>query len=218
MLKSINMGRINQQRLWLCLGLVSILMLQSLDVAVGKPGIHIPDELDDVEDNEEDDDWKEWGKTKGEDKVFDPPRDPPTDPRELHDYQLEMMKRATGPSMGFVKLRLDVQRSAEEATRIAEKWTNLLKTGHINAKIYAVDRATIMFILSFGQDTTEVKDFVLSQDEAYEFKLGNAAFRRPGDPPLEEVMDKLQADKKAAKKSEKKAEAKLEEVSVKEEL
>lgn len=64
----------------------------------------------------------------------------------------------------------------------------------------------------------QVKDFVLSQDEAYEFKLGNAAFRRPGDPPLEAVLDKLQTEKKAATKGQKKAEAKLEEVSVKEEL
>jgi hypothetical protein len=63
-----------------------------------------------------------------------------------------------------------------------------------------------------------VKDFVLSQDEAYEFKLGNAAFRRPGDPPLEEVIEKLEAEKRAAKKAEKKAEATPEEISVKEEL
>ena len=44
----------------------------------------------------------------------------------------------------------------EETARIAAKWTDLLKTGHINGKIYAVDRATIMFILTFGQDTNEV--------------------------------------------------------------
>lgn len=64
----------------------------------------------------------------------------------------------------------------------------------------------------------QVKDFVLSQDEAYEFKLGNAAFRRPGDPPVEAVLDKMQAEKKAAKKAQKKAEAKLKESAVKEEL
>jgi hypothetical protein len=101
------MGR--NERLWLCLGLLLALAVQ---VAVAKPGIHIPDELDDVEDNEEDDDWKQWGKTKGEEQPFNPPPDPPEDPRELEQYQLEMMKRATGTSMGFVKLRLGVQRSA----------------------------------------------------------------------------------------------------------
>jgi len=209
------MGR-NSERLWLCLGLLSILVV----VAVAAPRVHIPDELDDVVDNEEDDEWKEWGKAKPEKLPSEPPPDPPEDPQELENYQLEMMKRATGPSMGFVKLRLGVQRSAEETTRIAEKWTELLKTGSISAKIYAVDRGTIMFILSFGQDTTAVKDFVLSQDEAYEFKLGNAAFRRPGDPPVEAVLDKMHAEKKAAKKAQKKAaaEAKLKDNAVKEEL
>jgi hypothetical protein len=113
------MGR--NERLWLCLGLLLALAVQ---VAVAKPGIHIPDELDDVEDNEEDDDWKQWGKTKGKEQPFNPLSDPPEDPRELEQYQLEMMKRATGTSMGFVKLRLGVQRSAEEASRIAEKWTS----------------------------------------------------------------------------------------------
>lgn len=106
------MGDLVGRRLWLCLGLVVALVARAVDVAVAKPGIHIPDYLDDVVDNEEDDDWKEWGKTKGEELPFDPPSEPPTDPQELQNYQLEMMKRATGPSMGFVKLRLGVQRSA----------------------------------------------------------------------------------------------------------
>lgn len=69
----------------------------------------------------------------------------------------------------------------------------------------------------------QVKDFVLSQDEAYEFKLGNAAFRRPGDPPLEVVVEKLEEEKKALKKAQKAAEKKAaeekdENISVKEEL
>lgn len=64
----------------------------------------------------------------------------------------------------------------EEATKIAEKWTSLLKTGHINAKIYAVDRATIMFILSFGQDTTEVR---MRLNSLGYWKLGLLMFECP---------------------------------------
>lgn len=37
----------------------------------------------------------------------------------------------------------------------------------------------------------QLKDFILSQPEAYEFKLGQHAYRRPGDPPLEEVIERL---------------------------
>lgn len=64
----------------------------------------------------------------------------------------------------------------------------------------------------------QVKDFVLSQDEAYEFKLGNSAYRRPGDPPLEVVVEKLEADKKKFEKGKEIAEAELEKASMKEEL
>ena len=33
---------------------------------------------------------------------------------------------------------------------------------------------------------------MLNQPEAYEIKIGDQVFRRPGDPPLEEVVEKLQ--------------------------
>ena len=35
---------------------------------------------------------------------------------------------------------------------------------------------------------------MLSQEEAYEVKIGKQEFRRPGDPPLDDVVEKLKAD------------------------
>lgn len=75
--------------------------------------------------------------------------------------------------------------------QVAKMWTNVLRTGSIEAKFSAVDVNTVMFTMEKGQDTVELKDFVLSQPEAYEFKLGQNAYRRPGDPPLEEVIEML---------------------------
>ncbi|KAI5067440.1 hypothetical protein GOP47_0017968 [Adiantum capillus-veneris] len=150
--------------------------------------VHIPDELEDVVDEEEDEEWKTWGKPKP--KVpppFDPPPDDLSTLSPLH-IQEEMLKRHMGTAMGFVKLRLDVRRSKDEITSIAEKWTKLLRTGSISAKIMAVDVSTIMFIIEDGQSIAEVKDFILEQPEAYEFKLGQQAFRRPGDPPVETLV------------------------------
>lgn len=98
------------EKRWLCLLL--LLSLLAAQASAMKRRVHIPDELSDVEDNEEDDEWKEWGKTKQSADPYGPPPDPPEDPEEMEEYQLEMMKRATGPSMGFVKLRLGVQRTA----------------------------------------------------------------------------------------------------------
>jgi hypothetical protein len=42
----------------------------------------------------------------------------------------------------------------------------------------------------------------LSQEEAYEFKIGDQIFRRPGDPPLDQVIDKLQKEKGDRSKEE----------------
>ncbi|KAI3444523.1 hypothetical protein Pfo_001188 [Paulownia fortunei] len=155
--------------------------------------IHIPDELEDVVDDEEDDAWREWGKTKKQ-PDFDPP---PTDFTKmgLQEMQEEMMKRQQGPVFGFVKLRPGTPRTPELVSEIAMKWTKVARTGAIEAKFTGVDVSTIMFTMQKGQDTLELKEFLLSQSEAYEIKMGDQLFRRPGDPSFEEVFEKLQAEK-----------------------
>lgn len=37
-----------------------------------------------------------------------------------------------------------------------------------------------------------MKEFFLNQPEVYEVKIGDQLFRRPGDPPLEQVIKELQ--------------------------
>ena len=37
----------------------------------------------------------------------------------------------------------------------------------------------------------QLKEYILSQPEAYEMKIGEQTFRRPGDPPLDEVIEML---------------------------
>lgn len=172
------------------ISLLLLFTLQSKSVAEAKKAIHIPDELDDVVDDEEDEEWKEWGKPKSKSP---PPFDPPPDITGMDPSQIqsEMLQRHFGPSIGFVKLRLDVPRTKEDVPEIAKKWTKVLRTGSIEAKCTAVDVNTVMFTMENGQDTVELKDFILSQPEAYEFKLGQHAYRRPGDPPLEEVVEML---------------------------
>ncbi|KAL0426019.1 UNVERIFIED_CONTAM: hypothetical protein Sradi_1136700 [Sesamum radiatum] len=155
--------------------------------------VHIPDELDDVVDDEEDEAWREWGKPKQQPE-FDPP---PTDftTMGLQEMQDEMMKRQQGPVFGFVKLRPGTPRTPETASEIAMKWTKVARTGAIEAKFSGVDVSTIMFTMQKGQDALELKEFLLSQSEACEIKIGDQLFRRPGDPSFEEVFEKLQAEK-----------------------
>ncbi|CAH1416375.1 unnamed protein product [Lactuca virosa] len=173
----------------LLLILVILIVSGSTGVLGGKNArIHIPDELDDVVDDEEDEAWKEWGRKK---KVAEEPFDPPpTDFSEmdLAKMQDEMMKRQHGPSFGFVKLRFGVRRTPDMITEIAMKWSKIARTGAIEVKFMGVDVSTIMFTLEKGHDTLELKEFILSQPEAYEIKIGDRLFRRPGDPSFDDVF------------------------------
>ncbi|WOL05810.1 hypothetical protein Cni_G14541 [Canna indica] len=154
----------------------------------GKRRVSIPDELDDVVDDEEDEEWKRWGQRKTTMPDLPPPDFSTMSPLEI---QAEMMKRHTGPSLGFVKLRPGVPRSRENVPVIAMRWSHVLRTGSLEARFMAVDLNTIMFTMERGQDMEELKEFVLSQPEAYEIKIGEQLYRRPGDPPLDEVVESL---------------------------
>ncbi|CAN6704404.1 unnamed protein product [Malus baccata var. baccata] len=155
----------------------------------GKRRVHITDDLDDVVDEEEDDTWKEWGKKSKPSSDFDPL--PDLSKMDMSQIQAEMRKRQTGPAFGFVKLRV-----GEKQTRVIRNLSTFLLTGAIGARFMGVDLNTIMFTMERGQDTTELKEFALNQPEAYEIKIGDQVFRRPGDPPLEELVEKLQNEKK----------------------
>ncbi|KAF5744380.1 hypothetical protein HS088_TW08G00984 [Tripterygium wilfordii] len=164
----------------------------------GKRTIHITDDLDDVVDDEEDEAWKEWGKKSSPStEEFDPP------PSDLHkmdmsQIQAEMMKRQSGPVFGFVKLRLGLKRTPDMVAEIAMKWSKVMRTGAVEVKFTGVDLSTIMFTMERGQDMMELKEFILEQEEAYEMKIGDQVFRRPGDPPLEEVLEKIYSEKNKA--------------------
>ncbi|XP_059311124.1 uncharacterized protein LOC132062606 isoform X1 [Lycium ferocissimum] len=137
--------------------------------------IHVSDNLNDVVDSDEDEEeGKQWGRKENANSESD--------------IQSEMMKRVLGPVFGFVKLRLGTRRTPEMVTVIAKRWANLARTEAIETKFIGVDWTTIMFTMEKGQDTTELKKFLLEQEEAYEIKIGDQLFRRPGDPPFEEVF------------------------------
>ncbi|KAI4355096.1 hypothetical protein L6164_003901 [Bauhinia variegata] len=167
----------------------------------GKRRVHITDDLDDVIDDEEDEEWKQWGKKSTPSPDFDlPPSD--LSKMDMSQIQAEMMKRQTGPVIGFVKLRLGVRRTPDEVAEIAMKWTQVLRAGALGVRFMGVDTSTVMFNMEKGRDVEELKEFVLDQQEAYEVKIGDEVFRRPGDPPLEEVVQKLQSEKNKADNSD----------------
>ncbi|KAJ9539262.1 hypothetical protein OSB04_031995 [Centaurea solstitialis] len=193
---------INLRRLLLFFFLLVLITFASNGVVEGtKKRVRITDELDDVEDNEEDEAWKEWGRKKSmTEEEFDPP---PDNFSELGFEQMreEVLKRQVGQSYGFVKLRLSEDRTPDMVSHIAEKWTNLARTGSIGVIFMGYDINTVMFTLHNAQNTLEFTDFLLSQPETYEIKMGDQFFRRPGDPPFEQLLRELYKKNKKRGKS-----------------
>ncbi|XP_058754692.1 uncharacterized protein LOC131627846 [Vicia villosa] len=167
-----------------------LITLNSHFALAGKRKVHITDELDDVFDDEEDDDWKQWGKKPA-------PSFAPSDITKMDTSQIqeEMKKRHTGPVIGFVKLRLGARRTPEMVAELAMKWTQVLRTGAIGIRFTGIDLSTVMFNLDNSKDLEELKEFVFDQSEAYEIKMGDQFFRRPGDPPLDELIQKQYSEK-----------------------
>ncbi|CAM0871435.1 unnamed protein product [Alopecurus aequalis] len=184
---------------WPCALAVVLLCLSggAIETALGAKRFAIPDDLRDVVDDEEDEDWRHWGAPAL------PTRPPPDlsrmDPAAL---RAELLRGQTGPSLGFVKLRLGVRRSREDVVGIATRWSGVLRTGAVAAKFVAVDFGTLMFTMERGRDVDELKEFILGQPDAYEFKIGDQVFRRPGDPPLEQVIEMLRKEKMSKSEDE----------------
>eukprot|EP00245_Coleochaete_scutata_P005611 TRINITY_DN19273_c0_g1_i1.p1 TRINITY_DN19273_c0_g1~~TRINITY_DN19273_c0_g1_i1.p1 ORF type:complete len:211 (+),score=55.48 TRINITY_DN19273_c0_g1_i1:89-721(+) len=176
---------------------------QGTSLVFAKPKIHISDDLHDVVDSEEDEEWKEWGKPK---RTIDPTEVDRLNAMSSEDAVNHLKSKGpdSGPTMVFVKLRMD-GRSPEGTSEIVVRWRNLLKTGGIGASIFPVDQNTLLLNLEFGQDVDELKDFVLSQDDAYEIKIGENTHRREGDLSMEELAKKEFEEQQAKKKTKKKS-------------
>ncbi|CAI9288378.1 unnamed protein product [Lactuca saligna] len=178
-----------------CLPFFLVLLIVLGNSGVGVSGtekrVHISDDLDDVEENEEDEAWIEWGqKKKMTVEEFDPPPENFSD-MDFSQMQNEVLKRQVGQAYGFVKLRLADHRTPDMVSDIAVKWTQLARTGAIGVIFMEFDLSTVMFTLQNAQNSLEFKDFLLDQPEAYKIKMGDQFFRRPGDPPFDNLLKKI---------------------------
>lgn len=143
--------------------------------------------LDDVIDDEEDEEWKAWGRKKEPQipgNAYDDKKKT-FDANAFHDFSAAKVK---GPAFGFVKLRRNPNRKDADVMRLASQWERLLRSGHIKSEFQPVDIMTLWYQLDDDQEIEELMDFIIAQEEAYEFKVGDRIFRRPGDVPLSELM------------------------------
>jgi hypothetical protein len=140
--------------------LLVLVLAGPISTAAGAKRRAIPDDLRDVVDDEEDEDWRHWGAPAAR---RDLPNPPPPDLSRMDPAALraEVLRGQTGPSLGFVKLRLGVRRSQEDVMGIATRWSSVLRTGSVPAKFVAVDFGTLMFTMERGRDLLEVRRTIL---------------------------------------------------------
>jgi hypothetical protein len=140
--------------------LLVLVLAGPISTAAGAKRRAIPDDLRDVVDDEEDEDWRHWGAPAAR---RDLPNPPPPDLSRMDPAALraELLRGQTGPSLGFVKLRLGVRRSKEDVMGIATRWSSVLRTGSVAAKFVAVDFGTLMFTMERGRDLLEVRPILL---------------------------------------------------------
>ncbi|KAG2543459.1 hypothetical protein PVAP13_9NG748300 [Panicum virgatum] len=120
----------------------AFILCAAAEVALGAKRQPIPDDLRDVVDDEEDAEWRNWGAShsRGDGPPPDLSRmDPPA-------LQAELLRGQTGPSFGFVKLRPGTPRCREDVVGIATRWSNVLRTGSVEAKFVAVDFAEGVYL------------------------------------------------------------------------
>jgi len=79
--------------------------------------------------------------------------------------------------MGFVTVNTDIK---SETEAIAKRWQQLLKTGGVEGKAYAVEDNKIIFVVEGGfVEMMKIRDFALNQDEAVNFEWNQKTFNKP---------------------------------------
>lgn len=96
-----------------------------------------------------------------------------------------------GAQLAFVKLTPKSGRSKADVEALASKWTQLLRLGAESHKVYAVDKELIIIQIDGSDQIEEVKNFILQQDEAYEFEWNKQAFRKTAEDVPYDQLKKL---------------------------
>lgn len=71
------------------------------------------------------------------------------------------------------------------------------------APVQLKPRKAASFLAWFCSFLVQVREFLLEQPDAYEIKIGERLYRRPGDPPREELVKLLQKEKADSSKGNK---------------
>ena len=194
--------------------ILAVLVLSSGVLAVRKK-IDF-DKLDkEWKDEEEDEDWHEdsyeWKRKMQEKKqpAFDMSNIQNMKPEELMAMQGggEGGGGGGGMSMTFAQLKDGICTSRKCTNELAVKWADLMGTGGIQAKPYAVEDDQILFTQEDG-NTMQLKDFILEQPEVLKWTYNSRDYYPDGVTPPVPKDDGAKKKKKKRKRKRRKKKGK----------
>jgi len=93
------------------------------------------------------------------------------------------------PTITFIKLRPDANRTMEDAEALGKSWTEFARSGQVSAQFYGAGPDQLVVVVEDGAAAVKLRDFILSQPEAYEWEVERQQFRRAGDPPFDQLPE-----------------------------
>ena len=176
-------------------------LLSLLASAAARPRARIPDDLDNVHDDEEDEEFRAWGRTGARAAAGGE-----GDPRG--DLPAFTQPGVSGQQLTFARLVPDPTgaRTREDVDKLGSKWADLLRSGGMSEKIYAIDHDTVLISVKDGAYMPEVREFLWMQEEVAEFEWNSrvwkpgSEFPEPPKPPPERPAAAAKDDAKRNKK------------------
>ena len=187
-------------------------LVSLLASAAARPRARIPDDLDNVYDDEEDEEFRAWGRTGAR-------ADAGVDGDSSDDLSAFTQPGISGQQLTFARLVPDPTgaRTREDVDKLGSKWADLLRSGGMSEKIYAIDHDTVLISVKDGAYMPEVREFLWMQEEVAEFEWNSrvwkpgSEFPEPPKPPPERAAaagdEAKRKKKKKTKKKKKRAAA-----------
>ena len=187
-------------------------LVSLLASAAARPRARIPDDLDHVYDDAEDEEFRAWGRTGARE-------DAGVDGDSSDDLSAFTQPGISGQQLTFARLVPDPTgaRTREDVDKLGSKWADLLRSGGMSEKIYAIDHDTVLISVKDGAYMPEVREIQWMQEEVAEFEWNSrvwkpgSEFPEPPKPPPERAAaagdEAKRKKKKKTKKKKKRAAA-----------
>eukprot|EP00455_Lapot_gusevi_P024550 TRINITY_DN255_c0_g1_i2.p1 TRINITY_DN255_c0_g1~~TRINITY_DN255_c0_g1_i2.p1 ORF type:complete len:189 (-),score=86.94 TRINITY_DN255_c0_g1_i2:92-658(-) len=147
--------------------------------------------------------WKDWSKVKDADldkEINAMEDDDPDNPFRKNADGSPVPKESGHTQMAFVTLRPEYSTTKSATELLGYKWAEILKTGGVRMRPYAVEDDKLLFVTEGGlNDMSQVQKYVMDQPESLEFEWNQQKVK-----PSRIAEKAFKRDQKKKKQEEKK--------------